>query len=152
MHIVDRTQSTAVQVSKFVDYCSTSQNAGSSKESPPFFVGLTQTGKLHASGLSSRVLATNANSFTIASGYLVYTTMAHEAHFLSLEKLGQLLSSEDTTEGTVETEKRRVERGSRIVVAVPSNMTLVLQMPRGNLESINPRPMVLEVVRQDIDS
>lgn len=138
--------------SKFPEYCSTSQNTGLSKGFPPFFVGLTQAGKLHVSGTSSRVLATNANSFTIASGYLVYTTMAHEANFVSVGALGQILDLEEANEGTVETEKRRVERGSRIIVAVPSNMTLVLQMPRGNLESINPRPMVLEVVRKDIDS
>lgn len=78
--------------------------------------------------------------------------MAHEANFVSVGALGQILDLEEANEGTVETEKRRVERGSRIIVAVPSNMTLVLQMPRGNLESINPRPMVLEVVRKDIDS
>lgn len=50
------------------------------------------------------------------------------------------------------TEKRRVERGSRIVVAVPSTMSLVLQMPRGNLETINPRAMVMRVVRDDVDA
>lgn len=45
---------------------------------------------------------------------------------------------------------RRVERGSQIVTVVPSAMTLVLQMPRGNLETVNPRPLVLEVVQRDI--
>jgi elongator complex protein 1 len=45
---------------------------------------------------------------------------------------------------------RKVERGSRIVVAVPSTMSLVLQMPRGNLETINPRPLVMEVVTNDL--
>ena len=29
-------------------------------------------------------------------------------------------------------------------------MSLVLQMPRGNLETVHPRPLVLAVVRQDI--
>lgn len=33
---------------------------------------------------------------------------------------------------------------------MPSNMSLVLQMPRGNLETINPRPLVMAIVRQDI--
>jgi len=47
-------------------------------------------------------------------------------------------------------EKRRVERGSRIVTSVPSAMSVVLQMPRGNLETINPRPLALEVIRSDI--
>jgi len=31
-------------------------------------------------------------------------------------------------------------------------MSLVLQMPRGNLETINPRPLVMEVVKQDLDA
>ena len=31
-------------------------------------------------------------------------------------------------------------------------MSLVLQMPRGNLETINPRPLVLRVVKQDLES
>ncbi len=30
-------------------------------------------------------------------------------------------------------------------------MSLVLQMPRGNLETINPRPLVMEIVKQDVD-
>jgi len=31
-------------------------------------------------------------------------------------------------------------------------MSLVLQMPRGNLETISPRALVMEVVRQDLDT
>ena len=45
-----------------------------------------------------------------------------------------------------------MERGARIVTAVPSNMSLVLQMPRGNLETVNPGPMVMNVVGADIDA
>ena len=48
-------------------------------------------------------------------------------------------------------QSRKVERGSKIVVAVPSTMSLVLQMPRGNLETINPRPLVMEVVTKDLN-
>jgi elongator complex protein 1 len=81
----------------------------------------------------------------------MYSTLAHEAHFISIDKLSQSFDSEDSN-ASIESEKRRVERGSRIVTAVPSNMTLVLQMPRGNLENINPRPLVLQVVRRDIDA
>lgn len=47
--------------------------------------------------------------------------------------------------------KRAVERGSKIVTVVPSATSLVLQMPRGNLETICPRPLVLRVVRLDLD-
>lgn len=47
-------------------------------------------------------------------------------------------------------EKRRIERGARIVTVVPSTMSLVLQMPRGNLETVMPRPLVMERVRADV--
>lgn len=46
---------------------------------------------------------------------------------------------------------RNVERGSRIVTAIPTNMSIVLQMPRGNLETIFPRAMVLAGIRQLIE-
>ena len=65
----------------------------------------------------------------------------------------QTMESEEVSIITIDPlEKRRVERGSRIVTVVPSTMSLVLQMPRGNLETINPRPLVLEVVKSDLDA
>lgn len=103
----------------------------------------------------SRVLASNTTSFTVASGFVIFTTSAHEATFAPLASLSVLLipsDNEDLKDIPSTWEKRRVERGSRIVVAVPSAMSLVLQMPRGNLETINPRPLVMEVVRQDLDA
>lgn len=47
-------------------------------------------------------------------------------------------------------EERRVERGAKIVVASESEMSLVLQATRGNLETVYPRPMVLQVVKRDV--
>lgn len=46
---------------------------------------------------------------------------------------------------------RRIERGSRIVTVVHSDTKLVLQMPRGNLETIHPRALVLAAVRTALD-
>lgn len=46
---------------------------------------------------------------------------------------------------------RSIERGARLVTVVPTNMSVVLQMPRGNLETIYPRAMVLAGIRQLID-
>lgn len=46
---------------------------------------------------------------------------------------------------------RNVERGSRLVTAIPTTMAIVLQMPRGNLETIFPRAMVLAGIRHLID-
>jgi len=78
---------------------------------------------------------------------VIYTTTAHVSHFVPLTSL---LERDRTEE--VKCETRRVERGARIVTAVPSNMSLVLQMPRGNLETVNPGPMVMNVVGADIDA
>jgi elongator complex protein 1 len=91
----------------------------------------------------------------MASGFLIFSTTAHEAHFALLTTLSSIsteLGKVDDNVTLPEWEKRRVERGSRIVTAVPSTMSLVLQMPRGNLETINPRPLVMEVVKADLDA
>ncbi|KAH7928721.1 IkappaB kinase complex, IKAP component [Leucogyrophana mollusca] len=134
------------------------------------FIGLSASGRLYTvcPEMSSRVLATNVNSFIIASGFVVYTTTSHEAYFAAVEKVASTLfspapevdgfssSMDDAPKPPPDPdaggwEKRRVERGSRIVTAVPITMSLVLQMPRGNLETINPRPMVMKVVEDDLD-
>ncbi|KAH8161301.1 hypothetical protein CIB48_g6947 [Xylaria polymorpha] len=47
---------------------------------------------------------------------------------------------------------RRIERGARLVTAMPTNMSLVLQMPRGNLETIFPRAMVVAGIRKLIEA
>lgn len=46
---------------------------------------------------------------------------------------------------------RSIERGGRLVTAMPTNMSVILQMPRGNLETIFPRAMVVAGIRQLID-
>lgn len=46
---------------------------------------------------------------------------------------------------------RAVERGSRLVTAMPTSLSVVLQMPRGNLETVFPRAMVLAGIRKLID-
>jgi elongator complex protein 1 len=44
-----------------------------------------------------------------------------------------------------------VERGSRLVTAMPTSASLVLQMPRGNLETIYPRAMIVAGIRKLIE-
>lgn len=132
------------------------------------FLALSDVGRLY---LNEQVLATGCTSFAIGGDFLVYTTLQHEARFILLETLlanpegaetagvkayTQALPAEGTSSTAVESHSRgdvktgyarRVERGSRIVTIVPSSMSVVLQMPRGNLETIAPRPLVLQVVR-----
>ncbi|KAI9454947.1 IkappaB kinase complex IKAP component [Russula earlei] len=113
------------------------------------YLGLTSSGTLLSTTPSSpaRTLAQNANSFAVSGDLIVYTTFAHEAHFIPASLLATVDASTDIT-----SERRRVERGSRIVTAIPSIMSLVLQMPRGNLETVNPRPMVMTTISADIDA
>jgi elongator complex protein 1 len=120
------------------------------------FVGLAKSGKLYASRSDeeTRILSTNTTSFTVASAFVIFTTSTHEVLFAPIASLPKVF---EQAEGTVKEvpadwETRKVERGSRIVLAVPSSMSLVLQMPRGNLETINPRPLVMQVVKQDLDA
>lgn len=119
------------------------------------FAGLARSGKLYvaASGPdNTRTLAVGVSSFTIASGFIIYINNDNKAHFAPISTVIDLINTSEATSTVTwpEWETRRVERGSRIVVAVPSSMALVLQMPRGNLETINPRPLVLEVIRSNI--
>lgn len=124
----------------------------------PTFVGL-YAGNLYLSSSSADyplVITRGATSVTITPAYVVCTLTNHEAHFIPTSILHQsqnllVSEAEELLASTVATaEKRRVERGSRIVVAVPSSMNLVLQMPRGNLETIAPRPFVLDVVKANV--
>jgi elongator complex protein 1 len=46
---------------------------------------------------------------------------------------------------------RMIERGSKIVTVMPSVHAVVLQAPRGNLETISPRALVLASVRHSIE-
>ncbi len=152
---VDSTTKACTLMAKFPLPCWTTRRVV-----PPdtdiLFIGHSESGKLFvASSSVSTLIAPNATSFTVASGFLIYTTGAHEAVFSPVASLSVFVRAEaEADRDTLKNgwEKRRIERGSRIVVSVPSAMSLVLQMPRGNLETIYPRPLIMEVVRQDLDA
>jgi elongator complex protein 1 len=104
-------------------------------------IALAHSGRLYAGDI---LVDSQVTSFVICGDFLVYTTSSHLARFILLSQLHpSLVDSLDVGK----CESRRLERGSRIVTAVASTMSLVLQMPRGNLEIIYPRPLVLQVVR-----
>lgn len=158
---MDPSSKATSKISSFSDFCFASTlaritDSGGAVSDARIFVGLSNAGKLATSDETGAILtlATNANSFVIASGFVIFTTTAHEAHFAPLKMLYSILKSiADGAENPniPDWEKRRVERGSKIVTAVPSMMSLVLQMPRGNLETVNPRPLVMAVVKRDLD-
>jgi elongator complex protein 1 len=89
-------------------------------------------------------------SFTLTPEFLIYTTTAQNSHYAPLSVLRRLAVGEEVSTAEQDWETRRVERGALAVVACPSSMSLVLQMPRGNLETVYPRPLVLAVIRRDV--
>ena len=95
-------------------------------------------------------MASSVTSFTLTQDFMIYTTSAHFSHYAPIVTLQRLLEGDDLQAWETEWETRRVERGALAVVACPSSMSLVLQMPRGNLETVYPRPLVLAVVRRDV--
>ena len=115
------------------------------------FIGLGKSGQLNMAKANSKssILSGNVTSFTVAPNFVIFTTNTHEAIFVPVKELSNFNAGDTASTTTL---SRKLERGSRIVTAVPSSMSLVLQMPRGNIETINPRPLVMEVVKQDLDA
>lgn len=46
---------------------------------------------------------------------------------------------------------RSIERGAKLVTVIPSIFALIMQMPRGNLETVYPRALVLAGIRNNIN-
>lgn len=116
------------------------------------------------------VISTDCTSYCVHEDFLSFTTTSHllyciytgssksksysadKEHVPSL--LDALYSKVETTEydpiGTKLVEgkgaTRPIDRGSLIIGAVPRDVALILQAPRGNLETICPRPVVFEAV------
>ncbi|OCF72658.1 elongator complex protein 1 [Kwoniella mangroviensis CBS 8886] len=116
---------------------------------------LSPNSKLHLAALSpsspiSTPIASNVNSYTLTPDFLIYTTTSQTSHYAPLPTLKRLAHGDDLFPHEMVWDERRVERGSLIVTACESSMSLVLQMPRGNLETVYPRALVLAVVKQDV--
>ncbi|ODA83783.1 hypothetical protein RJ55_02299 [Drechmeria coniospora] len=109
--------------------------------------GLSRNGHIYG---NSRLLAKNCTSFVVTSNHLIFTTSNHLVKYVHLTpNVDALEVPADDPEN--DERCRRVERGSRLVAAIPTNMSIVLQMPRGNVETIFPRAMVVAGIRSLID-
>jgi elongator complex protein 1 len=134
--------------------CPRPQAVCASSESS-LIVALSPSGKLLVASLDtpdagSTTLATAVTSFTFTPDFLIYATSGQTSYYAPLSTVKRMVEGEEVPSHETDWETRRVERGSLIVAACPSSMSLVLQMPRGNLETVYPRPLVLAVVRQDV--
>lgn len=68
-------------------------------------------------------------------------------------RLTDFIAEMEAPGDTPETDERcrSIERGGRLVGVMPSTFAVTLQMPRGNIETIYPRALVLAGIRTFID-
>ncbi|XP_041464243.1 putative elongator complex protein 1 [Lytechinus variegatus] len=113
-------------------------------------LGLTERYRFYVNEME---IASNVTSFAITNEFLVLTTHSHTCRCISLDtKLEDLANLSEGKAVSLDESLRRVERGSRIVTAIASDTRLVLQMPRGNLETIHPRALVLASIKRCLDA
>ncbi|OWK07377.1 hypothetical protein Celaphus_00016955 [Cervus elaphus hippelaphus] len=98
-------------------------------------------------------VASNITSFAVYDEFLLVTAHSHTCQCFclrdaSLKTLQAGLCSSHLPNGE---SLRKVERGSRIVTVVPQDTKLILQMPRGNLEVVHHRALVLAQIRKWLD-
>lgn len=126
--------------------------------------GLSDNGSLFA---NERLLARNCTSLLVTPAHLIFTTGQHLLKFVHMARVdGELpyflfwtiqlnfILDLDVPPDTPEVDERcrSIERGAKLVTVMPSIFALVLQMPRGNLETVYPRALVLAGIRHSINS
>lgn len=98
--------------------------------------------------VNEKLVKSNVTSFHIHGEMLIYTTTSHTAHFVALAELKALVMMDKPLSES----SRVIEHGATIVTSIPGDVDLILQLPRGNLEVIAPRPMVLATICNHLES
>lgn len=106
--------------------------------------GLALNGFLY---VNDHCLAHNCTSFALTPAHLIFTTSQHLLKFVHLTRAELEVPPEEPEK---DERCRSIERGARIVAVMPSSYAVTLQMPRGNLETIYPRALVLAGIRKSI--
>ena len=113
-------------------------------QSKPYIFGLSPDFKLF---LNNRVFSTKCTSFFLTSNFLIITTTENNLQIWQVDE-GLLNDSSNM----IENEKRKLERGAKIVTCVEDDGQMILQVPRGNLEIIRPRILLLHQLKRLLDS
>lgn len=108
--------------------------------------GLTYTGSIFA---NEKLLLKNCTSFLVTQSHLIVTTANHLMKFIHITDIDHLDLPPDEPE--TDERCRSIERGAKLVAVMPTTYAVVLQMPRGNLETVFPRALVLAGIRKSIN-
>ncbi|XP_077290540.1 elongator complex protein 1 [Arctopsyche grandis] len=120
-----------------------------------FAFGLTARNRLYINNVK---IANNITSYSVHSDFLMLTTLQHQllTFPLTIHDLNNLqynlfanrkLDQNDSTSLM----NRKLERGSVLVTVIPCESRTVLQLPRGNLEIIQPRVLSLKIIGNYLD-
>ncbi|KAK3698697.1 hypothetical protein RRG08_046199 [Elysia crispata] len=112
-------------------------------------LGLTERFRFFINNIE---VASNCTSFGIHNDFLLLTTLSHTLRCLpTSSKVADLPKLSAEKAHPFDESCRRVERGSRIVTVVGNGTKVVLQMPRGNLETIHPRALLISSLKKLMD-
>lgn len=119
-------------------------------------IGLSARGRLYS---GERLLSSASSSFVISLQhmFLTHATIGSQPQlrFLPLSSLcvfDPLMGSDDQNVALDGYEPRSIERGARLVAMFPTKPIVIVQMPRGNLESISPRACLLPYIMTRIQN
>ncbi|TDH68081.1 hypothetical protein CCR75_003808 [Bremia lactucae] len=103
--------------------------------------------------VNNQVLASACTSFkySLPSSVLLFTTQGRESRLCiaSLSSIQRVVSS---PMAMIKFESRSIERGALLVAIVNCRASVIVEMPRGNLECMSPRVLVLALVIQHIQA
>ena len=100
-------------------------------------IGRTSSNHLY---IDTRLWSHDCTSFAIHRSHVLLTSHSHTLTCVSLNQPAHVAR---TSDGVNETAIRAVERGSRLVICDPNSSKVIFQLPRGNIETIHPRPLLL---------
>ncbi|XP_034948939.1 putative elongator complex protein 1 [Chelonus insularis] len=123
-------------------------------------VTLTSTNGLY---INSKIVAQNITSLSVHSDFLLLTThqdtlvcvilTADGFERLSMTNLNiQPWTNECQEQHPRGLDIRRVERSSSLIISIPYDSKVILQMDRGNLEVIQPRPLSLHILKNHLNA
>ncbi|KAK6517272.1 hypothetical protein TWF281_003932 [Arthrobotrys megalospora] len=109
---------------------------------------VSASGRLFCNGKS---LLNGCTSFVLTNQHLVVTTIQNFLKFVSLRNGSDdfQIPPDDAANNEL---CRAIERGGKLVTVIPSTFAVILQQPRGNLETIYPRALVLAGIRECINA
>ncbi|KAH3669453.1 hypothetical protein OGAPHI_001574 [Ogataea philodendri] len=139
VYLLDSINFEATKIGQFPQLCS--DYWVSSIDEKRYCFGLSSTGKLY---VNQMLACSGVTSFLVTDSYLLYTTAKHQLKFVHMD---HEIDQNPFDENEEDERTRMIERGSLLVTAIPSKAVVVLQAPRGNLETIHPRIMILTEVR-----